>query len=475
MLGEQSAAGGSEFNIGEPLATADSEQLARLNKKNAWRILPFLFVGYVLCSLDKSNVGFAALEMNKALGFSAAVFGLGASLFFVTYTIFEVPSNLLMRRYGARIWLSRILITWGLISAATAFTHDQTSFYLFRLALGVAEAGWFPGILFYMCYWFPQSFRARAVMLCFIGFPISAVIGNPISGALLSLPTIAGLVNWQWLFIVEGLPCVLLGIFGLFWLKDTPADAAWLTAHEKRVLTRALSAEQSSSTTEPRFALVRTLFNPHVMLFSLINFLAAIGMYGIIIWIPRLVKNFGGLTNLQVGFLSAVPFVFGGIALAFCAYNSDRMHDRKWHVSGSLLIGAVAMACTFLTTSPVAMMICLTIAMVGPFGVAGAWYAMITEALRNSTEGNRSFAVSIALITGLGNLGGFVGPYGIGLFVTAFGDFKYALLGVASALAIGGLVVAICRKQFLEPAPRQFRHVEVPGPLQLNQLNRVGD
>ena len=451
MSDYRSTSGTATAPAGDSTQGLHDERVAQLNRKNAWRILPFLFVGYVLCSLDKSNVGFAALEMNKALGFTEAVFGLGASLFFVTYTIFEVPSNLLMRRFGARLWLSRILITWGLISAATAFTHNQSSFYLFRLALGIAEAGWFPGLLFYMCFWFPQNFRARAVMLCFIGFPFSAILGNPISGAILSLPSMGGFANWQWLFIIEGLPCVLLGLFGLYWLKDSPADAHWLTSDDKALLTKVLAAEQPLAATEARFSLVRTLFNRHVLLFSLINFLAAIGMYGISIWIPRLVKDFGGLSNLQVGFLSAVPFIFGGAALAFCAYSSDRFHDRKWHVAGSLLIGGAAMACTLFTTSTPAMMVCLAIAMIGPFGVAGAWYAMVTEALRQSTDGNRSFAVSIALITCLGNLGGFVGPYGIGLFVTAFGDFKYALLGVACALLLGGVIVALCRKRFLEP------------------------
>jgi ACS family tartrate transporter-like MFS transporter len=429
-----------------------ADLLTKINKKNAWHIIPFLFFGYVLNSLDKSNVGFAALEMNKALGFSPAVFGLGASLFFVTYTVFEVPSNVLMRRYGARLWLSRILITWGIISAATAFTHNQTSFYLFRLALGIAEAGWFPGILFYMCYWFPHNFRARAVMLFFLGFPFAAILGYPLSGALLGLPVIAGLSNWQWLFVVEGLPALMLGVFGLVYLKDDPTKAGWLTSDEKRLLIDTLAAERPATLEQPRVSLMGTLLNPHVLVFGLVNFLAAIGMYGIIIWIPRLVKDFGGLSNLQVGFLSAIPFLFGVLFLAICAYSSDRLHDRKWHISGMLVLGGISMGCSFFSNSPLTMMICIAVAMVGPFGIAGAWYAMITEALRHSTKSERAFAASIAMITCLGNLGGFVGPYGIGLFVNAFGNFKYALMVVAGALVAAGLVVAISKRSFIDLA-----------------------
>lgn len=426
-------------------------RLNKLTHRNAWRILPFLLLGYIMNSLDKSNVGFASLEMNKALGFSPAVFGLGASLFFLTYAFCEIPSNLMMRRYGARRWLARILISWGLISAATALTHNATSFYVIRLALGIAEAGWFPGILFYMSLWFPRRFLARAVMLCYVGFPLSAILGYPISGMLLSMPSIGGLANWQWLFILEGLPCVLLGIFGLFWLKDTPRQATWLTADDKAFLMRALDTGESSRAEDANPPLSRTFLNSHVMLFALVNFIAAIGMYGVVIWIPRLVKDFGGLNNLEVGLIGAIPFIFGALCVAMCAYNSDRTRDRKWHVAVMLFIGGASMACALFVKSPVAMMVCVTLAMIGPFGIGGAWYAMVTDALRKSTGSGRATAVGIAAVTCIGNLGGFAGPYGIGLFVNAFGDFKYALVAVGSLLMLGGLIIALCKKNFLEP------------------------
>jgi ACS family tartrate transporter-like MFS transporter len=209
--------------------TTDRSELASINERNAWKIIPILLLGYLLNTIDKTNIGFASLEMNKALGFTPAVFGLGAGLFFVSYAFLELPSNLLMRRFGARKWLSRILISWGLIAMAMASIHNETSFYITRLLLGVAEAGWFPGVLFYLSLWFPGYFRARAITLFFLGVPIAAMIGGPVSGALLTLPTIAGVANWQWLFIVEGLPTVILGFLILVVLKDKPADATWLT------------------------------------------------------------------------------------------------------------------------------------------------------------------------------------------------------------------------------------------------------
>ncbi len=388
----------------------DRSCLAHVNKLNAWKILPILLLGYVLNSIDKSNIGFAGLEMNKALGFSPAVFGLGAGLFFIPYTLLELPSNLLLRRFGARKWLSRILISWGLIAMAMALIYNETSFYILRLLLGAAEAGWFPGVLFYLSLWFPGDFRARAVMLFFLGSPLAAVVGSPISGALLSLPpTLAGLANWQWLFIIEGLPSFILGFVLLAVLKDKPAEATWLTADQKARLARTIEAEKSAGGDHHAIGSWRAVFTPQLMLFSLVNLLSGIGLYGTFIWIPRLIKDFGGLTNLEIGFIAAAPFLFASIALATSAYSSDRLRERKWHVAGMFFVGGCALAAMSHSTSPLVAMVFLTIGLVGVFGVQGVFFAMVIEAL-SGPRNRLSLAAGLAIVTTCGNIGGFVGP-----------------------------------------------------------------
>jgi ACS family tartrate transporter-like MFS transporter len=427
--------------------------LQQVNIKNAWRILPFVFAGYMLNFLDKSNVGMAALEMNRALGFSATVFGFGAGVFFLSYTLFEVPSNLMMRWLGARAWLGCILVLWGLISAATAFTQGRVSFYALRVALGAAEAGWVPGVVFYLCCWFPRAFRARALTMFYLGTPVSAIIGYPIGGALLGLPRTMGFDGWQWLFIIEGIPAIVLGIIALIWLRNRPANAGWLSTNEKNVLARALDAEAGRDR-EQGFSILQILFERHVLFFAFVNFLFAASIYGILMWLPRLVKAFGGLTNVQTGFISAIPFLCGAIASVICAISSDRIGERKWHVAGMFFLGAVAMGCTTITNSALAMMVCISIAMVGSIGVAGVWYAMVTDALTR-LGGNGLVAVGVAVVMMIGNLSGFVVPYTIGLLLDAFGNFRYALMLVSALLFIAGFVIALSGRDFLSPlSPR---------------------
>ena len=413
--------------------------------------MPLLLIGYVVNTLDKLNVGFAGLEMNRALGFSPEVFGLGAGLFFVTYTIFEIPSNLLLRRFGARVWLGRILISWGIVSAATACVYDQTSFYVLRLVLGVAEAGWFPGVIFFLSLWFPARWRARAIMWFFLGSPIAAVFGGPISGAILSMPPIAGLANWQWLFIIEGIPAVILGIVILALLRDSPAKAAWLDPVDRAALTTALETERREAEIASRGGSKTGLFVAQVAFLGAMNFFSAVGLYGSFIWIPRLVKDFGDLSNLQVGFLTAVPFFFSGLALIACGYSSDRYKERKWHVSGMFLLSAVGFLGASLTLghSSAGTLAMMTVAKMGLIGAQGAFFAMISEMLRSSRPGSLSLASGLATITMIGNLGGFVGPYGIGLLLSAFGSFGVPLLILAMLGLLVSATLACSRSSFL--------------------------
>jgi MFS transporter, ACS family, tartrate transporter len=433
---------------GEFVSTGTRE-LSEVSRKNGWAILPFLFFGYVVCTLDKGNVGFAALEMNRDLGFSPAVFGLGAALFFVTYTMLEVPSNLLLKRVGARKWLGRILVSWGLVSSLTALTRNVETFYIIRLALGAAEAGWFPAMIYYLSHWFPEHHRARAQMFIFLGSPISAVVGYPISGFLLSLPPSFGLKGWQWLFLLEGLPSVVLGIAVLLALKDDPAQATWLSAEEKAALSRSLKSEHGPSATRSKFSAVRELCDPTLLVLCAVNFLwAAGGVYGILIWLPKIVKDFGNLSNQQIGWISSIPFFMGALALAACAYSSDKARERKWHTVLPLLVGGVTMGIAAVMRSPFLMMCSLTVSMMAVMCFFGSFYAMVSVALRRNRKG-AALAGAIALVTMVGNIGGFFGPYGIGVFVEVFGDFRYALFATGGCLVIAASILIPCSKKFL--------------------------
>ena len=416
----------------------DRGSLTAIHWKNAKRILPILVAGYVLNTLDKTNIGFAALEMNKDLGFPPQVFGLGAGLFFLTYTIFEIPSNLLIRRVGARRWLSRILISWGLASMATALTSGTASFYSLRLLLGLAEAGWYPGVIFFLSLWFPRRFRARAIMLVFMGVPISAVLGNPLSGALLSLHPFSGLRSWQWLFIVEGLPSVLLGIAALFVLRDSPSQAEWLSPSEKQRLSLACTFDVVPVATD-RVAGAHPTSNVHrTAVFCAINFMSALGLYSTFMWLPRLIKDLQGLDNLQTGFVAGIPFLFSAAALAALAYSSDRLGERKWHTALPLFVASCAMAGVAASRSPGMAILFLTIAMTAGIGVQGNMFAMFSEGL----GGSAGLAVGLATVTTLGNLGGLLGPYAIGLMLAKYGNFHVALIAIAAAFGAGGCLVA---------------------------------
>ncbi len=414
--------------------------LGRVNRLNARKILPLLLLGYVLNTLDKNNIGFASLYMDQELGFTPAVFGLGAGMFFVTYALLEIPSNLLLRRFGARKWLARILITWGLISMGMAFIQGTAGFYTVRMLLGAAEAGWFPGVLLYLSCWFPAAFRARACTLFFLGAPVAAVLGSPLSGALLMLPPVAGVANWQWLFIIEGLPSVVLGVVVLVTLRDGPAGAGWLSREEQAALTGVLAAERAHGGDDAT-GRWHSLLTPQLLALSLINFLSGIGLYGTFIWIPRLINGFGKMTSLEIGLLAAIPFLFASLILLVSAWSSDTFRDRKWHVAGLFFIGACALGGVSASASPIAAMAFLTVAIMGAFGVQGVFFALITDMLA-SMRSPLSLAAGLAIITTCGNLGGFVGPYGIGLFVSAFGGFGYALVAVGGVFALAAVLIA---------------------------------
>jgi MFS transporter, ACS family, tartrate transporter len=424
------------------MQTASADPIS-IHRRNAWHVLPTLVAGYVLCALAKTNIGFASLQMNADLGFTPEVFGFGAGLFFVTYTLFEIPSNLVLRRLGSRVWLSRILITWGVVSMATALTHSRTSFYVLRLLLGLAEAGWVPGVIFYLSMWFPETYRARAITIFLMGVPIAAVLGNPISGALVALPVTWGLRGWQWLFIVEGLPSVLLGLFALRVLSNTPTEARWLTEREKTALAASLASEYASMTTHERAAASGPSYLGRLGLLCCVNFASGVGLYDTFFWLPQIVKQLGALTDPQTGFVTAVPFLFSAAALIGCAWSSDRRRERKWHSSILFLGGATAMGAIGISHDAAFSLGLLTLSMMAVIGVQGILFTLFSESLRGAGRSSSTLAASVAAVTTAGNLGGLLGSVAMGKLLSRGADLSLAPLVVAASFGTAGALLAL--------------------------------
>ncbi|MGA9443543.1 MAG: MFS transporter, partial [Methyloceanibacter sp.] len=283
-------------------------------RKATWRLIPFLCLAYTVNFIDRVNVGFAALHMNEDLGFSPAVYGFGAGIFFLGYIAFEVPSNLALHRFGARLWIARIMISWGLVACAMALVWNEASFYVMRFLLGVAEAGFFPGIILYLTYWFPAAERARIVAVFMASVPLATVFGGPISGALLGMDGFLGLAGWHWLFIIEGLPAVALGVLALRALTDKPADATWLTAEERRALSDCIAAEDAAAREVGYSDISSAMMRPRVLALGLLWFLIVIGLYGMGFWLPQVIQSYG-LDDLSIGFITAIPYVFAAVLM----------------------------------------------------------------------------------------------------------------------------------------------------------------
>src|SRR5882672_11510791 len=350
-----------------PSTAAKSELELSTIRAISWRLIPFLMLAYFLAYLDRVNLGFAALTMNAELKFSPLVFSWGAGIFFIGYFIFEVPSNLALEKFGASRWIARIMVTWGIISALMAAVSGVWSFYSLRFLLGVAEAGFFPGIILYLTYWYPAEYRARFLAAFAIAVPVSTVIGAPISGLLLGLDGALGLKGWQWLFIIEGIPSVILGVITWFYLTDRPAKADWLTVEQKAWLSAKLESEIAAKQAAKHLTLGQALSSPKVLTLSLISFGFVGALYGMQFWLPQIVKAFG-YSNAQTGFVIAVPYLFGTVAMILWARHSDATRERVAHVGGPLLLTAAALAVSSYITDPTITMIVLTVAAIGTFG-----------------------------------------------------------------------------------------------------------
>ena len=404
-------------------------------RKVAWRLIPFMSLLYFVAFLDRVNVGFAALTMNADLGLTPQMFGFASGIFFIGYVLFEVPSNIIMEKVGPRIWIARIMITWGLLSAGTAFVSTPTSLYVLRFLLGVAEAGFFPGMILYLTYWFPAAFRARILSAFMIALPVSNAIGSPVSTALLSFEA-RGLHGWQWMFLLEGIPAVLCGVAVLAFLRDGPAKAAWLTDEERNWLQSELAAERAAHGTVVHSSLA-SLREPRVWFFGLIYFGMLVGMYGFGFWLPQIVKAFGNLTNFQVGFATAVPYVAAALTMYFWGKHSDRTRERTWHIALPAFVGAVGLALSaYLSGTPALALAALTLSAMGCYAALPIFWTLPTSML---TAG--AAAAGIALVNSIGNTGGFLGPTLVGYVTDATGSYSAALWTLAGFVAFSGVAV----------------------------------
>jgi MFS transporter, ACS family, tartrate transporter len=416
--------------------------LAAAIRKATWRLIPFLCLAYTVNFLDRVNVGFAALHMNEDLGFSPSVYGFGAGIFFLGYIAFEVPSNLALHRFGARIWIARIMISWGLVACAMAFVWSETSFYVMRFLLGVAEAGFFPGIILYLTYWFPAAERARIVAVFMASVPLATVFGGPVSGALLNMHGFLGLAGWHWLFLIEGLPAIVLGVLALKVLTDKPAGATWLTQDERAALTARIAAEDAVAKEVGYSEIGAAMTRPRVLALGLLWFLIVIGLYGMGFWLPQVIQSYG-LDDLSIGFITAIPYVFAAICMVLWGRRSDRANERRWHIALPLMVASAAFAASAYTEALIPTMIALTIATVGFYATLGPFWSLPTAFLAGTGA-----AAGLALVNSIGNIAGFAGAYIVGILREATGSFSAALLFLAAALALGGLM-ALC---FREPS-----------------------
>lgn len=414
-------------------------------RKVAVRLIPFLFVLYIVAFIDRVNVSFAKLQMNTALGFDEAIYGMGAGLFFWGYFFFELPSNLILQRVGARFWIARIMVTWGLLAMGMLFLRSATSFYVMRFLLGAAEAGFFPGIILYLTYWFTSRERARVIGLFMTATAISGVIGGPVSGLLLSLHG-WGLAGWQWLYLLEGMPAVLLAGVVLYYLPDRPEKARWLLPEERALVRRRLEEDHQLHAASSHHVLGEALRKPAVWQLSLVYLLIVTGNYGVSLWIPSLIKEFRGISDFQVGMLTALPSLAGAVGLVLNGIHSDRTQERILHVA--LPAGACAlflMVSTYLHT-PFSILSLLCMASFCYSATLGPFWSLPTTLLRGTAA-----AAGIALVNSIGNLGGSIGPMIMGFTRESSGGFQKGLRILAVSYVFGALVALTIRYRAARP------------------------
>lgn len=410
-------------------------------RKISWRVMPIVLIAYVFAFLDRINVGYAQLQMKQDLAFSDAIYGLGAGLFFLTYLLFEVPSNLLLEKIGARLTFLRIMVLWGLASSATAFVTEPWQFYGVRLLLGMFEAGFFPGIILYLTYWYPSHRRGRVTGLFLFGMPITGVLGGPLSGTIMSgMEGLGGMHGWQWLFIVQGLPTVLLGFLLYRLLPNRPSEARWLSDGEKKLVQTVLDADHKADGKPGHHGrLAAALADPKTYVLAFVYFCCACAVYTVTFWLPTIIKNLGISSIGAIGWITAVPYIFGAIGVLVISRSSDRFKERRWHVGGTLVVGAAALfATSFLGTAFAPVMVLLCVAAFFIFGGGSLFWSIPPTYLSREAA-----AAGIAVISSIGILGGFVSPTLIGWIKSATGSIQMGLAALTALVIVGGLTILV--------------------------------
>ncbi|CAB5693796.1 Inner membrane transport protein RhmT [Delftia tsuruhatensis] len=425
----------SEIAAGAP--QAEPLETARAYAKVFWRLVPFLMLCYVIAYLDRVNVGFAKLQMSQDLGFSEAVFGLGAGVFFIGYFLFEVPSNLLMHRLGARIWIARIMITWGILSALFMFVETPTGFYILRFLLGLAEAGFYPGVILYLTYWYPAHRRAKIIALFMSAIPVAGIFGNPLSGWIMqAFHGDHGLAGWQWMFLIEAIPAVLIGIVTILYLDNGISSAKWLSDAEKKLLAREIELDQRQAGTQ-QHSLKAVFGDRRVWWMCLIYFAFVAGQYGLTFWMPTLIKSTGVQGTLNIGLLSAIPFLCAIVVMNLLGHSADKRRERRWHLIVPALMGAVgfAMAALF-SANTLLSLVFLSLAAGGVLTCAPLFWSLPTAFLSGTAA-----AAGIAIINSVGNLAGFASPYMIGTLKDLTQSTQAGMFVLAAILVIGAIAV----------------------------------
>ncbi|SAK75646.1 major facilitator transporter [Caballeronia arationis] len=425
------------------VALPDAEETKRTYSKVFWRIVPFLMLCYVVAYLDRVNVGFAKLQMSQDLAFSETVFGLGAGIFFLGYFLFELPSNMLMHKIGARIWIARIMITWGLLSAAFVFVKTPTQFYVLRFLLGLAEAGFYPGVILYLTYWFPSHRRAKIVAVFMSAIPVSGIFGNPLSGWIMqSFAGHKGFAGWQWMFLIEAIPAVLVGIATILYLDNNIRSAKWLTEREKRLLEDEIAAQPQHAGDGKKHSLRAVFADKRMWWMSLIYFAFVTGQYGLTFWMPTFIKSTGVSGAFNIGLLSAIPFLVAIVVMNVLGHSADKHRERRWHLIVPALAAAVgfSIAASFAGNTVVSI-IALSLAAAGVLTCAPLFWSLPTAFMSGAAA-----AAGIAIINSIGNLAGFASPYMIGYLKDMTHSTATGMYVLAGMLVIGAIAV------FLTPA-----------------------
>jgi MFS transporter, ACS family, tartrate transporter len=428
---------GSEATLSLPSSEEDLLRQRTMKKVSA-HLIPFMIAMFCANFLDRVNISFAALQMNHDLQLTPRAYGFAAGILFVAYTGLEIPSNLILERVGARVWLSRIMITWGIVAAANALIFDKHSLYALRLLLGAAEAGFFPGIMLYLVRWFPAKERAAAITLFMIGNPIAIIFGAPISTALLSLGNMFGIAAWRWLFVLEGLPSVALGIIAIWWLTDRPEDARWLEPEERSWLSSILKSESEARSRISPVSVGRVFTHGPTLAFAASKFCVLLAFYGIALWLPQIVKSIGHLSILRTGFVTAIPYLCAAIGSVLVGRSSDRTGERPKHIAYPAFVGTAGFVIAAYCTNPYLGMAGLCIAATGIWCANTIFWTMPAAVLSGV-----SAAAGFALINSVGSLGGLFGPSIAGLAREATGNYATALVVLGGFLAMSGVIVLL--------------------------------